>query len=97
MMQYFYMSNPKWWGWTMSKSLHEVLDVVSGNVHFVVPILIISDLKMQFPESSQISISGNTIFGHFEVIFLNVFFFRAEVVISCYYNENKILTKEWAL
>ena len=56
----------------MSTSLHALFNVVFGNVYFV---LIISNLhgrKMRFSESSEISMSEKSIFGHFEVIFLNV-------------------------
>ena len=56
----------------MSTSLHEVFDVVFSKVDFVVVIFNIHDRKVRFPESSQNSISEKSIFGHFEVIFLNV-------------------------
>ena len=56
----------------MSTSLHAVLKVVSGNVYFVIVIFNIRGRKMRFSESSQNSISEKSIFGHFEVIFLNV-------------------------
>ena len=56
----------------MSTILHAVFDVVSGNVYFVIVIFNIDGRKMRFPESSQNSISEKSIFGHFEVIFLNV-------------------------
>ena len=68
----------------MSTSLHAVFNVVSGNVYFVIVIFNISGRKMQFSESSQNSVSEKSIFGHFEVIFLNVYIFsRAGVVFSC--------------
>ena len=56
----------------MSKSLHAVFNVVFGNVYFVVVIFHIRGRKMQFSESGENSISENSIFGHFEAIFLNV-------------------------
>ena len=56
----------------MSKSLHAVFKVVSGSVYFVIVIFNIHGPKMRFSESSQNSISEKSIFGHFEVIFLNV-------------------------
>ena len=56
----------------MSTSLHAVFKVVSGNVHFVIVIFDIYDRKMRFSESTQNSMSEKSIFGHFEVIFLNV-------------------------
>ena len=56
----------------MSTSLHAVFNVVSGNVYFVIVIFNIHGRKMRFSESSQKSISEKSIFGHFEVIFLNI-------------------------
>ena len=56
----------------MSTSLHAVFDVVSGNVYFVILIFSNCGQKMQFSESSQNSKSEKSIFGQFEVIFLNV-------------------------
>ena len=56
----------------MSTSLHAVFNVVSGNVYFVIVIFNICGRKMQVSENSQNSISEKSIFGHFEVIFLNV-------------------------
>ena len=56
----------------MSTSLHAVFDVVSGNVYFIILIFSIYGRKMRFSKSSQNSISEKSIFGHFEVIFLNV-------------------------
>ena len=56
----------------MSTSLHAVFNVVFGNVYFVIVIINIYGRKMRFPESSQNSIPEISIFGHFEVIFLNV-------------------------
>ena len=68
----------------MSTSLHAVFNVVSGNLDFVPVIFNIRCRKMQFSESSQNSMSEKSIFGHFEVIFFNVWFFsRAGVVFSC--------------
>ena len=56
----------------MSTSLHAVFDVVFGNVYFVIVIFKIHGRKMRFSESSQNSKSEKSIFGQFEVIFLNV-------------------------
>ena len=56
----------------MSTSLHAVFNVISGNVYFILVIFNIHGRKMQFSESSQSSMSEKSIFGHFEVIFLNV-------------------------
>ena len=56
----------------MSTSLHAIFNVVSGNVYFVIVIFNIHGRKMRFSESSQNPVSEKSIFGHFEVIFLNV-------------------------
>ena len=56
----------------MSTSLHAVFNVVSGNIYFVIVIFNIHGQKMRFSESTQNSMSEKSIFGHFEVIFLNV-------------------------
>ena len=56
----------------MSTSLHGIFDVVFGNVYFVIVVYNIHGRKMRLSESSQISISEKSIFGHFEVIFLYV-------------------------
>ena len=56
----------------MNTSLHADFNVVSGNVYFVIVIFNISGRKMRFSESSQNSVSEKSIFGHFEVIFLNI-------------------------
>ena len=56
----------------MSKSLHAAFIVVFGNLYFVIVVFTIGGQKKRFPESSQNSISGKSIFGQFEVIFLNV-------------------------
>ena len=53
----------------MSKSLHAVFNVVSGNLYFVIVIFNIQGRKMRFSESSQISMSEKSIFGHFAVFF----------------------------
>ena len=68
----------------MSTSLHAVVNVVSGNVYFVIVIFNICGPKMWSSANSQNSISEKSIFGQFEVIFLNVSIFsRAKVVFSC--------------
>ena len=56
----------------MSTSLHANFNVVFDNVDFVIVIFNICGRKMRFSESSQNSISEISIFGQFEVIFLNV-------------------------
>ena len=56
----------------MSPPLQAVFNAVSGNVYFVIVIFNIHGRKMRFSESSQNSLSENSIFGHFEVIFLNI-------------------------
>ena len=56
----------------MSTQLHVVVIVVFGNVYFVLVIFNICGRKMRFSESSQNPVSEKSIFGHFEVIFLNV-------------------------
>ena len=56
----------------MSTSLHAVFNLISGNVYFVIVIFNFHGRKMRFSESSQNSISENTIFGPFEAVFLNV-------------------------
>ena len=68
----------------MSTSLHAVFNVVSGYVDFVIVSFNIPRRKMRFSESSQNSLSEKSIFGHFEIIFFNVWILpRAGVVISC--------------
>ena len=56
----------------MSASLHAISNVVSGSVYFVTVIFNIHGRKMRFSESSQNFISEKSIFGQFEVIFLNL-------------------------
>ena len=56
----------------MSKLLHAVCNVVSGNVDFVIVIFNIHGRKMQFFESTQSSMSEKSIAGQFEVIFLKI-------------------------
>ena len=56
----------------MSTPSHTVFTVVFGNVDFVIVIFIVCGRKMSFSETSQNSISENSILGQFEVIFLNV-------------------------
>ena len=60
----------------MSTSIHVVFNVVSGNEYFVKVISEIHGRKMRFSENSQNCLSEKSIFGHFEVIFLNVFFYQ---------------------
>ena len=56
----------------MSTSLHAVFNVIFGNKNFVTVIFKICGRKMRFSESSQNSVSENSIFGQFEVIFVNI-------------------------
>ena len=56
----------------MITKLHAVFNVVFGSVFFVILIFNIHGRKERFTASSQISIPEKPIFGHFEVIFLNV-------------------------
>ena len=56
----------------MSTSLHAVFNVVVGNVYFVIVFFNIHGPKMRFSESSQNPVSEKSIFGHIEVIFLDV-------------------------
>ena len=56
----------------MSTSLHAVFNVVVGIVYFVKVIFNIQGRKMRFSESSENSLFEKSIFGHFDVIFLNV-------------------------
>ena len=68
----------------MSTSLHAIFNVVFGNVYCVIVIFNIHGQKMRLSESGQNSMSEKSIFGHFEVFFLNVQIFpRAGVVFSC--------------
>ena len=79
----------------MSTSLHAVFNVVSGNVYFVIVILNIRRRKMRLSESSQNSMSEKSIFGHFEVIFFNVWFFfqRGGGIFLLVQSSRSILTK----
>ena len=56
----------------MSTSLHAIFNVTSGNVYFVIVIFNIRGRKMRFSESTQNSLSEKSIFGQFDVIFLNI-------------------------
>ena len=56
----------------MSTSLHAAFHVASGNVYFVIVNFNIHGQKLRFSESTQNFIAEKSIFGHFEVIFLNV-------------------------
>ena len=57
----------------MSTSLHPIFNVISSNVYFVIVSSNICGRKTRFSESSQNSVSEKSIFGQFEVIFLNVY------------------------
>ena len=59
----------------MSRSLHEVFVVVFGNVYFFIVVFNNHGRKGRFFESSQNYITGKSVFGHLEVIFLNVYIF----------------------
>ena len=56
----------------MTTSFHAVFNVVFGNVYLVIVIFNIYGQNLRFSESSQNSVSEKSIFGHFEVILLNV-------------------------
>ena len=56
----------------MSTTLQPMLNIIFGNVNFVIVIFNICGLKMQFSESSRKSIIEKSIFGQFEFNFLNV-------------------------
>ena len=56
----------------MSRLLRAVFIVLFDNVYFVMVIFNIHSQKMQFFESSENSMSEKSIFGQFEVLFLNV-------------------------
>ena len=56
----------------MCTLLPAIFNLVFGNANFVLVISNLYGQKMRFSESSQISISEKSIFGHSEVIFLNV-------------------------
>ena len=51
----------------MSTSLHGIFHVIFSNVYVIIVISNIHDKKMRFSESSQNSLSENSIFGHFQV------------------------------
>ena len=56
----------------MSTSLHVIFNVIFGSVYFNIVVFKIHGRKMQFPESTQNSLSEKSIFGQFEVLFLYV-------------------------
>ena len=56
----------------MITSLHAVFKVVFSNVYYVIVIFNIHGRKRRFSESSQNPVSEKSIFGQFEVNFLNV-------------------------
>ena len=56
----------------MSTLLHAAFNLISGNVDFVIVIFNIYSRKVRFSESSQNSVSENSIFGQLEVIFVKV-------------------------
>ena len=56
----------------MSTSIHEVFNFLSGNVYFVIVIFSLHGQKIRVSESSQNSMSEKSVFGKFEVIFLNL-------------------------
>ena len=71
----------------MSPSLHAVF-----NVYFVIVVFNICGRKMRFSESNQNSMSEKSIFGHFEVIFLNVFQGGGDIFLLVH-SKRSILTK----
>ena len=56
----------------MSTSSHVAFNSIFGNVYFVIVIFNIHGRKLRLSESSQNSIAEKSIFGHFEVNFLNL-------------------------
>ena len=56
----------------MSTSLHAVFKLNFGNEYFLIVFFNICGRKKRFSESSQICVSEKSIFGEFEVFFLNV-------------------------
>ena len=56
----------------MNRSLRVDFKVVFGNVYMFIVIFNVRGGKMRISASSQTSLSESSIFGHFEVIFLNV-------------------------
>ena len=56
----------------VSASVHAKFDVIFSNVHSVTAISYFRGQKMRFFESSQNSETEKSIFGQFEVTFLNV-------------------------
>ena len=56
----------------MPTLLHATFNVVFGKVYFVLVIFNFYGRKVPFSESTQNSMSEKSIFGHFEVFFLNV-------------------------
>ena len=56
----------------MSTPLHAGFNVVFGNVCFIIVVFSIYGQKLRFSESSQNSMFEKSIFGNFEVLFLNV-------------------------
>ena len=68
----------------MSTTLHAIFNVVFDNIYFVIGFVTVHGWKKRCSESSQKSISEKSIFGHFEVIDLNVQSFpNLGVLISC--------------
>ena len=59
----------------MSTSLHAVFNFIFGNVYSVIVISNNHGRKMRFSESTPNSISEKSIFGQFEVSFLNAYKF----------------------
>ena len=83
----------------MSTSLHAVSDVGFGNVYFVLVIFDSCGRKMRFSESSQKPISEKSIFGQFDVVFLNVWFFSqgGSGIFLLVPSSKSVLTRTWAL
>ena len=55
----------------MSTSFHAAFNVISGIVYFILVVFNILGRKTRFSACSQNSISEKSIFGQFQVIFLN--------------------------
>ena len=56
----------------MSTLLHAIFNVIFGNVYFVIVFFNIHGRKTRFSESSQNYKTEKSIFGDFEVIFVNI-------------------------
>ena len=77
-----------------STSLHEIFDVVFGNVCFVIVIFNIHGRKIRSSESSQNSMSEKSTFGQFEVFSSTYNFFQGGVLFSCYSTQEQLILRK---